>query len=180
MQLSSSYIILTTFITAAVSVNVAALVNRDAVPFTDPSLTRINTTSAYGLLDTFSQTNGFAFTAAAIPGSPISQAIISGDHLYISGFLPLAPYTGALVGEDDVVAQTLAVLSNIKTIIEYTGSNLGKVVKTTLYLKNIDDYGVVNDAYAKFFGTHRPARTAIAAASIPLGVLVEIDAIVRM
>ncbi|KAG6838429.1 hypothetical protein C0991_011702, partial [Blastosporella zonata] len=115
---------------------------------------------------------------AAIPTSPISQAIISGDHLYVSGYLPLAPYTGAIVGPGDVVAQTHAVLSNIQEVVEYAGTSLNKVVKVTLYLKNISDYETVNAAYASFFGTHRPARTAIAAADIPLGVLVEIDAIV--
>ncbi|GLB38797.1 putative endoribonuclease L-PSP [Lyophyllum shimeji] len=117
---------------------------------------------------------------AAIPSSPISQAVISGDHLYVSGFLPLAPHTGELVSEGDVVAQTHAVLDNIKTIIEHAGSDLGKVVKVTLYMKNIDDYGTVNEIYADFFGTHRPARSAIAAADIPLGVLVEIDMIARL
>ncbi|KAG6810205.1 hypothetical protein H0H92_012917 [Tricholoma furcatifolium] len=148
-------------IVLSAALSVASPTGRDAVPSTDPSIVRVNT------------------TAAAVPSSPISQAIISGDHLYISGFLPLAPHTGELIGEGDVIQQTLAVLTNIKTIVEYTGSNLGKVVKVNLYLKNIEDYGIVNSAYANFFGTHRPARTAIAAADIPLNVLVEIDAIAR-
>ncbi|KAG6810493.1 hypothetical protein H0H92_011619 [Tricholoma furcatifolium] len=147
---------------ASIAIVAASPMARQNMPFTDPSLTRINTTTA------------------AIPSSPISQAVISGDHLYISGLLPLAPITGAVVGPGDVVAQTIATLNNVKAIVEYAGTNLGKVVKVNLFLKNIEDYGIVNAAYANFFGTHRPARTAVAAVDIPAGVLVEIDAIVRM
>ncbi|KAG6864965.1 hypothetical protein C0991_005914 [Blastosporella zonata] len=158
MKISLSNIVLSMIATAAVSsaLSLTGRADNGTVPFTDPSLTRINT------------------TRAAIPTSPISQAIISGDHLYVSGYLPLAPYTGAIVGPGDVVAQTLAVLSNIQEVVQYAGTSLNKVVKVT----NISDYETVNAAYASFFGTHRPARTAIAAADIPLGVLVEIDAIV--
>ncbi|RDB18991.1 2-iminobutanoate/2-iminopropanoate deaminase [Hypsizygus marmoreus] len=138
------------------------------------------TQPAYGAPRTDPSIKTIRVTDAAIPGSPISQAVISGNHIYISGFLPLAPHTGALIGEGDVVAQTLAILNNINIIIEATGSHLGKVVKVTLYLKNVEDYGVVNEVYATFFGTHRPARSAVAVADIPLGVLVQIDAIVRI
>ncbi|KAG6863774.1 hypothetical protein C0991_003281, partial [Blastosporella zonata] len=161
MKISFCQVILSILASAAVSTgSLIGRADNGTVPFTDPSLTRINTTTA------------------AIPTSPISQAIISGDHLYVSGYLPLAPYTGVIVRPDDVVAQTLAILSNIQEVVENAGTSLNKVVKVTLYLKNIEDYETVNGVYAEFFGTHRPARTAIAAADIPLGVLVEIDAIV--
>ncbi|KAF5378836.1 hypothetical protein D9615_006845 [Tricholomella constricta] len=116
---------------------------------------------------------------AVILSGPFSQGIISGDHLYVSGFLPLAPHTGEVVG-DTVEEQTQAALDNIKAVIEAAGTQLGKVVKVTLYLKNIEDYGKVNKVYAEFFGTHRPARTAIAAANLLMDVLVEIDMMVRI
>ncbi|KAF5367883.1 hypothetical protein D9615_010488 [Tricholomella constricta] len=116
---------------------------------------------------------------AAIPGSPISQAAVSGDHIYVSGFLPLAPHTGDIVGTD-IDSQTRAVLESCKTVIEAAGSHLGKVVKVNL--KNITDYGRVNEIYADFFGTHRPARSAVAVADIPLGggVLIELDMTARV
>lgn len=161
MRLATTATILTALAAPTMGIAVAAPMCPLARPRTDRSLTLIRTEDA------------------AIPASPISQAVISGDHLYVSGFLPLAPHTGELVGEGDVVAQTHAVLDNIKTVIEFAGSDLGKVVKVTLYIKNIDDYGTVNEIYADFFGTHRPARSAIAAANIPLGVLVEVDMIAR-
>ncbi|KAG5636274.1 hypothetical protein H0H81_008560 [Sphagnurus paluster] len=115
---------------------------------------------------------------AAIPGSPISQAAIADGIIYVSGFLPLAPHTGNLVGKD-IDSQTHAVLDNCKTVLEAAGSHLGKVVKANVFLKNITDYARVNEIYAEFFGTHRPARSAIAVADIPLGVLIEIDMIAR-
>ncbi|KAF8074179.1 Endoribonuclease L-PSP/chorismate mutase-like protein [Lyophyllum atratum] len=162
MRFTASAAILAGLVFSTIGVPIEASTCTATRPRTDRSLTLIRTEDA------------------AIPASPISQAVISGDHLYVSGFLPLAPHTGELVGKDDVVAQTHAVLDNIKTVIEFAGSDLGKVVKVTLYIKNIEDYGTVNEIYADFFGTHRPARSAVAAANIPLGVLIEVDMIVRL
>ncbi|KAF8074132.1 Endoribonuclease L-PSP/chorismate mutase-like protein [Lyophyllum atratum] len=182
MQLSFHRVPMMIALILAVSVS-TAMPSQDLVPSTDASLTIVNTTtmlSHSASCTLLTQLDARRPVEAAIPSSPISQGIISGDHLYVSGFLPLAPVTGEIVGKDDVVAQTLAVLTNVQTFIESVGSNLGKVVKVTLYLRNIEDYETVNAVYATFFGTHRPARSAVAAANIPLGVLVEIDAVVRM
>jgi len=162
MRLATIAAILAALAAPTMGIAVQAQTCSTTRPRTDRSLTLIRTEDA------------------AIPASPISQAVVSGDHLYVSGFLPLAPHTGELIGKGDVAAQTHAVLDNIKTVIEYAGSDMGKVVKVTLYIKNIEDYGIVNGIYADFFGTHRPARSAVAAANIPLGVLVEVDMIARM
>ncbi|KAG6889330.1 hypothetical protein C0995_001737 [Termitomyces sp. Mi166 len=109
---------------------------------------------------------------------PYAQAIKAGDLLFLSGCIPLNP-RGELVGEGDVVAQTHQALANLKAVIEAGGSELGKVVKTTVFLKSMNDFATVNGIYAEFFGKHTPARSAIEVARLPKDVLVEIEAIAR-
>ncbi|KAG5644152.1 hypothetical protein DXG03_009047 [Asterophora parasitica] len=109
---------------------------------------------------------------------PYAQAIKVGDFLFSSGNIPLNA-EGALVGEGDVEAQTRQVLANLKAVVEAGGSELGKVAKTTVFLKSINDFAAVNAIYADFFGQHTPARSAIEVARLPKDVLVEIEAIVR-
>ena len=129
-----------------------------ASPNTDPGVALVTTSSSLGL------------------SSAVSPAVRAGGFVYISGQLPTSPTTGQIIA-NDVVAQTYAVLFNLQTVVEASGSNLGKVIMCHVYLKNISDFQTVNDIYAQFFGTHRPARVQLSVANLPLGALVEIEAI---
>jgi len=128
---------------------------------THPSLTKVSTTSA----------------PAAI--GPYAQGVKAGDFLFVSGCISLNPQ-GELVGGGDVVAQTHQVLANLKAVVEAGGSEIGKVVKTTVFLKSMNDFAEVNGIYASFFGQHTPARSAIEISRLPRDVLVEIEAIVSL
>ncbi|KAG5649740.1 hypothetical protein H0H81_002237 [Sphagnurus paluster] len=108
---------------------------------------------------------------------PYSQGIKFGDLLFLSGSLPLNS-KGELVGEGDVRAQTRQVLANMKAVIDAAGSDLGKVIKTTVFLKSLQDFETVNGIYGNFFGDHRPTRSAYEVSRLPRDVLVEIEAIV--
>jgi len=109
---------------------------------------------------------------------PYSQAMVVGDLLFTSGQIPLRP-DGTLV-ESDITVQTTQVLANLKAIIEAAGASLSKVVKTTVFLKNLDDFVVMNGIYAEAFGSHTPARSTVQVAKLPRDVLVEIEAIVSL
>ena len=107
---------------------------------------------------------------------PYSQAVKVGNFLFISGQIAINPETGKLEGET-VAEQTERVLKNIEAILREAGFSLKDVVKTTVYLKNICDFAQMNGVYAKFFGEHRPARATVEVSNLPLGALVEIEAI---
>ncbi len=107
---------------------------------------------------------------------PYSQAIITGNLVFCSGQIPLDPATMEIVGES-ITEQTKRVFQNLSGLLEAAGSNLGQVVKTTVYLKNMSDFAAMNEEYARHFGDHRPARAAVEVARLPKDVLVEIDAI---
>ena len=107
---------------------------------------------------------------------PYSQAIIVGDLLFTSGQIPLRA-DGTLL-EGDITAQTTQVLANLKAVIESAGSSLNKVVKTTVFMKNLDDFVAMNKVYGEAFGSHTPARSTVQVAKLPRDVLVEIEAIV--
>jgi len=107
---------------------------------------------------------------------PYSQAIIVGDLLFTSGQIPLRA-DGTLL-EGDITAQTTQVLANLKAVIEAAGSSLNKVVKTTVFMKNLDDFVAMNKVYGEAFGSHTPARSTVQVAKLPRDVLVEIEAIV--
>jgi 2-iminobutanoate/2-iminopropanoate deaminase len=109
---------------------------------------------------------------------PYSQAMVVGDLLFTSGQIPLRA-DGTLV-EGDIAVQTTQVLGNLRAVIEAAGADLSKVVKTTVFLKNLDDFGVMNGIYAEAFGTHTPARSTVQVAKLPRDVLVEIEAIVSL
>ncbi|TFK42063.1 Endoribonuclease L-PSP/chorismate mutase-like protein, partial [Crucibulum laeve] len=109
---------------------------------------------------------------------PYSQAIKVGDLLFASGCIPLDPSTMQVV-EGGVEAQTEQALKNLKAVVEAGGSELGKVVKTTVFLKSMNDFVTVNGIYEKFFGNHKPARSAVEVARLPKDVLVEIECIAR-
>lgn len=110
---------------------------------------------------------------------PYSQAVVAqGSKLiFISGQIPLDP-TSMSVTSGDVRTQTRQVLKNLLAVIQEAQASQNDVVKTTVYLKNMSDFAVVNEEYSKFFAEHKPARACVEVARLPKDVLVEIDAIV--
>lgn len=109
---------------------------------------------------------------------PYSQAMVVGNLLFTSGQIPLRA-DGTLL-EGDITGQTTQVLANLKAVIEAAGASLDKVVKTTVFLKNLDDFVPMNKVYGDTFGTHTPARSTVQVAKLPRDVLVEIEAIVSL
>ncbi len=109
---------------------------------------------------------------------PYSQAMVVGDLLFTSGQIALRP-DGSL-NDGDIVAQTQQVLGNLKAVIEAAGADLSKVVKTTVFLKNLDDFIAMNMIYGEAFAGHTPARSTVQVAKLPRDVLVEIEAIVSL
>ena len=107
---------------------------------------------------------------------PYSQAIQAGSTIYVSGQIPIDPATGAFAG-DEIRSQTRQSLTNIRNILEAAGSDMSHVVKTTVLLKNIADFGAMNEVYAEFFSEPFPARAAFQAAALPRDALVEIEAV---
>ena len=110
------------------------------------------------------------------PIGPYSQAIRANGFLYVSGQVALDPKTGELVGAD-VQQQTERTLQNLKGILEAAGSNLHHVVKTTVFLKDMNDFAAMNEVYAKFFTLAPPARSTVQVARLPKDALVEIEVI---
>ena len=106
---------------------------------------------------------------------PYSQAIKSGNLLFISGQVPVNPTTGELTG--DIKVQTRQVLENLKSILVAAGASTADVVKTTVFLKNLDDFNVINKIYNEYFFKDAPARSTIEVLRIPRGALIEIEAI---
>lgn len=107
---------------------------------------------------------------------PYSHAIVAGDLVYCSGQVPLDPATSELV-TGDIAAQTNRILDNLVAVLTAAGSSLDRVVKTTVFLADIGDFAAMNDAYAKRFGDHRPARSTIGVAALPRGARVEIECV---
>ncbi len=110
---------------------------------------------------------------------PYSQAIRVDNTVFTSGQIPIDPATGKLV-EGDITVQTRQVLTNIKAILEAAGTGMEHVVKTTVYLANLDDFPAMNQVYAEFFPQSPPARSTVEVARLPLGALLEVDAIAAM
>jgi len=110
---------------------------------------------------------------------PYSQAIRAGDTVYVAMQIPLDPATGQLVA-GDVSAQTRQVMRNIAAILEAAGTSWANVVKTTVYLADIDDFAAMNAVYAEFVDDAPPARAAFAARDLPRGAAVAVDAIAVM
>ncbi|MDA8442491.1 MAG: RidA family protein [Peptococcaceae bacterium] len=106
---------------------------------------------------------------------PYSQAVQQAEMLFVSGQLPLNPATGKLA--DGIEAQTQQCLENIKAILTAAGSDLSKVVKTTIFLKDLDNFQVVNQIYGSYFTESYPARSTVQIARLPLEAAVEIEAI---
>ena len=108
---------------------------------------------------------------------PYSQAMRLGNLLFTAGQIPLDPETMDVVGGDDVSAQTEQVLENLKAILESAGTDLTRVLKTTVFLADMSHFGRMNEVYARYFSDHRPARSAVEVARLPKDVLVEIEAV---
>lgn len=110
---------------------------------------------------------------------PYSQAVDTGDLVFLSGQIPLDPGTGQFVGAGDVVAQTERVIQNMKGVLEAAGLSLGHVVRTTVFMIDLAEFAKMNEVYAKYFATEPPARSTVQVSALPRGARVEIDAIAR-
>lgn len=110
---------------------------------------------------------------------PYSQAMKVDGWVYVSGQIPLDPVSGEVVGET-IEAQTERVIMNVRAIVRAAGGDLADVVKTTVFLKNLDDFAKMNEVYAKGFGRHQPARATVEVSKLPKGVMIEMDAIARL
>ena len=114
--------------------------------------------------------------AAPAAIGPYSQAIAAGGLVYTAGQIALVPATMQLV-EGDGAAQTSQVFANLKAVLAAAGTGLDRVVKATVYLADMADFPAMNDVYAREFGAHRPARSTVAARTLPKNARVEIDLI---
>ena len=103
---------------------------------------------------------------------PYSQAIVTGRLCFCSGQLAMDPKTG-----EDVKTQTAKALENLAAVLTAAGTKVDRVVKVTVYLADMNDFGAMNEVYAEFFGNHKPARAAVEVARLPRDARVEIDAI---
>ncbi len=106
---------------------------------------------------------------------PYSQAMVANGMVFTSGQIALSP-EGEIVC-DDVVGQCEQVLKNLSEVLKEAGADLSSVVKTTIFLSDMDDFKAVNEVYAKYFSEHKPARSTVAVKTLPLNVKVEIDCI---
>jgi 2-iminobutanoate/2-iminopropanoate deaminase len=113
---------------------------------------------------------------APFQGAPYSQAIRTGDLVFVSGQLALRPGEKELMG-GSIQEQTEQVFANLKAILEEAGSSLDRLVKTTVYLVDLGDFAGMNEVYARHVGSAPPARATIEVAALPSGALVEIEAI---
>ncbi|KKP37926.1 MAG: hypothetical protein UR28_C0025G0004 [Candidatus Peregrinibacteria bacterium GW2011_GWF2_33_10] len=110
---------------------------------------------------------------------PYSQAIISNGFLFSSGQIALDPMTMQIV-EGGIEAQTKRVLANLEAVLKEAKTSKEKVVKTTLFLKNMNDFAIVNKIYEEFFASHKPARSTVEVARLPKDVLIEIECVAEV
>jgi 2-iminobutanoate/2-iminopropanoate deaminase len=107
---------------------------------------------------------------------PYSQAVRVGKIVYTAGQIALDPTTGKIV-EGDIEVQTARVMQNLQAVLAAAGTGLENVVKTTVFLKDINDFAAMNGVYGQYFGNKPPARSTVPVAGLPLGALVEIEAV---
>ena len=105
---------------------------------------------------------------------PYAQAIKAGEFIYTAGQIPIDPQTGNLIA-GGIAEQTRQVLENLKAVLEAAGSSLDKVIKATVFLKNMTDFAALNEVYGEYLSKAKPARSTVAVADLPRGALVEID-----
>ena len=122
--------------------------------------------------------NAISTTNAPAAIGPYSQAIKVGELVFVSGQLPIAPATGAFA-EGGIKELTRQSLTNMKAILEEAGTSMANVVKTTVFLADMNDFAAMNEVYAEFFAAPFPARSAVAVKTLPTGALVEIECIAQ-
>ncbi|ANU14679.1 Endoribonuclease L-PSP [Planococcus halocryophilus Or1] len=122
--------------------------------------------------------NYVATDKAAAAIGPYSQGVVSGGLLYSSGQIPLTA-TGELV-DGSIADQTHQVFSNLKAVLAEAGSTLNDVIKTTVFIKDMNDFAALNEIYASYFGNHKPARSTVEVARLPKDVKVEIEVIAKV
>ena len=110
---------------------------------------------------------------------PYSQAVKVGNLLFTSGMIPIDPATNTLV-EGGIEVQARRALENVKALLEASGTSLDKVVKTVVFIKNMDDFAKVNEIYAEYFTADYPARSCVEVARLPKDVLIEMEAIAEI
>jgi 2-iminobutanoate/2-iminopropanoate deaminase len=116
---------------------------------------------------------------APFQGAPYSQAIVWGDLVFVSGQVPVDPETGKMI-EGGIADQADRVMRNVRAILEEAGSSLEKLVKTTIFIVDFDDFADLNEVYRRFVGERPPARATVEIKSLPQGALLEIDAIAHL
>lgn len=119
--------------------------------------------------------NIISTTSAPAAIGPYSQAIEVNGMVYTSGQIPVNPATGEI--PEGIEAQAEQVLKNVKSLLEAAGTSLGNVVKTTVFIKNMEDFGTINAIYANYFEKNCPARSCVEVARLPKDVLMEMEAI---
>ncbi len=107
---------------------------------------------------------------------PYSQAIVADPFIFTSGQIPIDPKTGEVVA-GGIEEQTEQVLKNLKNVLEAAGSSMNKVVKTTVYIQDMNSFSKINEVYAKYFSEPYPARSCVEVSKLPKGVLIEIEAV---
>ncbi len=107
---------------------------------------------------------------------PYSQAVRWGDVIYTAGQIPLVPETGQLVA-GDIEIQTQQVMKNLASVLDAAGSRLANIVKTTIFVTNLQDFAAINKVYGSFFTDDPPARSTVQVAALPMGAMVEIEAV---
>ncbi|ALS80164.1 RidA family protein [Planococcus kocurii] len=122
--------------------------------------------------------NYVATDKAAAAIGPYSQGVVSGGILYSSGQIPLTA-AGELV-EGTISEQAHQVFSNLKAVLAEAGSSFGDVIKTTVFIKDMNDFAELNEIYATYFGDHKPARSTVEVARLPKDVKVEIEVIAKV
>jgi 2-iminobutanoate/2-iminopropanoate deaminase len=111
------------------------------------------------------------------PQGPYSTAIRAGDFLFLSGQGPVDPASGVMQSEATVQEQTRLVLKNLQTVLQGCGADLKDIVKCSVFLRDVNDFGAMNEAYAEVFGDHKPTRTTVGAGMVAEGMKVEIDCV---
>jgi 2-iminobutanoate/2-iminopropanoate deaminase len=124
-----------------------------------------------------SSPKGIATPDAPRAIGPYSQAIVANGFVFCSGQIALDPKSGELQGASDVRIQARQVMDNLRAVLAAAGSSFDKVVRTTIYLTDLGDFGAVNEIYGSCFGGTPPARATVQVAGLPKGAMVEIDAV---
>lgn len=115
---------------------------------------------------------------APVAIGPYSQAIVVGDIIFTSGQIPINPVTGII--SEGVGIQANQVFENLKNILEEAGTSMENVIKTTVFIKNMEDFAIINEIYEKYFTNPYPARSCVEVARLPKDVLIEVEAIAKI